>query len=63
MFLGCNNFNQPFDKWNVSNVYLINSMFLGCENLTSITIPKKFENKVESIFCNLDLSKVEVTYI
>ncbi|MDY4859731.1 MAG: BspA family leucine-rich repeat surface protein [Campylobacter sp.] len=32
MFDGCENFNQPLNSWNVSNVTDMDSMFYGCEN-------------------------------
>jgi surface protein len=31
MFLECENFNQPLDKWDVSNVVNMENMFQGCK--------------------------------
>ena len=32
MFNGCKSFNQPLNKWDVSNVTDMYSMFKGCES-------------------------------
>ena len=40
-----------------------NSVFWNCISLTCITIPKQFESRINEIFKNLELSKVEIIYI
>jgi hypothetical protein len=37
--------------------------FLNCENLEKIIIPEKFKNDMENIFYQVDLTKVNITYI
>ena len=32
MFFKCENFNQPLNNWNVSNVKFMNEMFYECKN-------------------------------
>jgi hypothetical protein len=39
-----------------------NSAFRFCSSLTSITIPKIFENKLDKILYEVDLSKVSIIY-
>ena len=36
--------------------------FAGCKSLTSITIPKKFESRINKIFKNVDLSSIKIIY-
>ena len=31
LFKGCNNFNKPLDKWDVSNVIVMHCMFEDCK--------------------------------
>ena len=37
--------------------------FLNCENLEKIIIPEKFKNDMLDIFYNIDLTKINITYI
>ena len=37
--------------------------FQGCSSLKEIIIPEKFKNRIESIFDNVNLTKVNITYI
>ena len=37
--------------------------FTDCKNIKKIIIPKRFNHKIKSIFDNVDLSKVDITYI
>ena len=36
--------------------------FANCNSLISITIPEKFESQMNTIFKDVDLSKVKITY-
>ena len=46
-----------------SVTHIGNNAFYNCNSLTSITIPKQFGQEINDIFNDVDLLKVEITYI